>query len=121
MAGAVDRQRLAAWRQRLERFAGSGLSVYRFCAAEGVSTASFYRWRKVLAAERSGDQEVSRGGEEARQVFAPVTLVGGSALVVELPGGTRLQVPAGNVELLRTAIAEIAAADARWSPGGASC
>ena len=120
MAGTVDRKKLASWRQRLERFAGSGLSVYRFCAAEGVSTASFYRWRKVLAAERSDGQPVSCGAE-ARQAFAPVTLVGVSPLVGELPGGTRLQMPTGDVGLVRAAIAEIAAADARWSTGGESC
>ena len=120
MARTVDGKRLAAWRQRLERFARSGLSVYRFCATEGVSVASFYRWRKELAAERSGGPAVSSGAE-AGQGFAPVTLVGVGALVVELPGGTRLQVPAGNVGLVRAAIAEIAAADARWSTGGASC
>jgi hypothetical protein len=82
--------------------------------------ASFYRWRKELAAaERSEGQPAS--GAEPGQVFAPVTVVGAGALVVELPGGTRLQVPAGNVGLVRAAIAEIAAADARWSTGGPSC
>jgi len=50
-----------------------------------------------------------------------VTLVGASAVVVELPGGTRLQVPAGNLGLLRAALEEIAAADARWYSGAPSC
>ena len=120
MAGTVDRKKLAAWRQRLERFARSGLSVSRFCATEGVSVASFYRWRKELAAAEPSEGQPASGAE-AGQAFAPVTLVAASTLVVELPGGTRLQVPAGNVGLVRAAIAEIAAADARWSTGGASC
>jgi hypothetical protein len=61
MARTVDLRRLAAWRQRLEQFARSGLPVTRFCAAEGVSVASFYLWRKRLtAAEReSGCHERS--------------------------------------------------------------
>jgi hypothetical protein len=42
MVDTVDVKRLAAWRQRLERFGRSGLPVTRFRAAEGVSVASFY-------------------------------------------------------------------------------
>jgi hypothetical protein len=119
MAGSVDSKKWAAWRQRLERFGRSGLPVTRFCAAEGVSLASFYLWRKKLAAEKCEAQVQPTAWEG--QAFSPVTLVGASALVVELPGGTRLQVPAGDVGLLRAALEEIAAADARWHPGGSSC
>jgi hypothetical protein len=119
MAGSVDLKKWAAWRQRLERFGRSGLPVTRFCAGEGVSVASFYLWRKKLAVEKHEAQ----GPPAARegQAFSAVTLVGASTLVVEWPGGTRLQVPVGNVELLRAALGEIAAADARWYAGGASC
>ena len=119
MAGSVDVKKWAAWRQRLERFGRSGLPVTRFCAAEGVSLASFYLWRKKLAAEKREAPPQPTTGEG--QAFSPVTLVGASTLVVELPGGTRLQVPAGNAGLLRAALEEIAAADARWHPGGSSC
>jgi hypothetical protein len=38
------------WRLRLRRQAASGLSVAAFCAREGVSSASFYAWRRRLAA-----------------------------------------------------------------------
>ncbi|MBP7790472.1 MAG: transposase, partial [Zoogloea sp.] len=30
------------------RQAGSGLSVADFCRRESISTASFYRWRRLL-------------------------------------------------------------------------
>lgn len=36
------------WRERLARFATSGQSVKEFCLWEGVSTASFFRWRGLL-------------------------------------------------------------------------
>jgi transposase len=36
------------WHQRLERFRRSGLTVPAFCGREGVSTASFYAWRRRL-------------------------------------------------------------------------
>ena len=38
------------WRRRLRRQATSGLSIPAFCAREGVSSASFYAWRRRLAA-----------------------------------------------------------------------
>ena len=37
------------WRRRLRRQAISGLSIPEFCAREGVSTASFYAWRRRLS------------------------------------------------------------------------
>jgi hypothetical protein len=38
------------WRQRLARFGANGQEVKAFCLAEAVSEATFYRWRKQLAA-----------------------------------------------------------------------
>src|SRR5689334_12944454 len=37
------------WRLRLRREAASGLSIAAFCSREGVSSASFYPWRRRLA------------------------------------------------------------------------
>jgi hypothetical protein len=120
MSRSVDVRKWAAWRRRLERFERSGLPVTRFCAAEGVSVASFYLWRKKVAAAEKGETK-PRPAAVDDQAFTPVTLVGASTLVVKLPGGTRLQVPVGDVGLLRAALEEIAAADARWHSGDPSC
>ena len=38
------------WRLRLRRQATGGLSIPEFCERERVSTASFYAWRRRLAA-----------------------------------------------------------------------
>jgi hypothetical protein len=38
------------WRRRLRRQVASGLSIPAFCAREGLSPASFYAWRRRLAA-----------------------------------------------------------------------
>jgi hypothetical protein len=38
------------WRLRLNRQATGGLSIGEFCRRERVSTASFYAWRRRLAA-----------------------------------------------------------------------
>jgi transposase-like protein len=36
------------WRTMLSGYASSGLSVEAYCRREGISSASFYRWRTVL-------------------------------------------------------------------------
>lgn len=36
------------WRALLAGFEGSGLSAEVFCRREGISSASFYRWRSIL-------------------------------------------------------------------------
>ena len=47
--GTARRSR-ARWQALLARATRSGLSVAEFCRREGVSTASFYTWRKRLGA-----------------------------------------------------------------------
>lgn len=47
------RRTQAQWQSVLARAAGSDLSVAEFCRREGVSTASFYTWRKRLGAAGS--------------------------------------------------------------------
>jgi hypothetical protein len=115
MARAVDGRKWAAWRERWRRFERAGVPVTRFCAAEGVSVAAFYRWRRRrLAAERDE-------AREAGPAFAPVTVVGAAMLVAEWPGGTRVQVPVGDGRWLPAVIEALATADARRSAGGAAC
>lgn len=50
MSRVASVKKRAEWAARLRRFASGGLSVAKFCAAENVSTASFYQWRVKLAA-----------------------------------------------------------------------
>lgn len=54
----IRRERRGAdgWREVLERFAQSGLTARAFCDREGISTASFYRWRSLL----KGSQQTLR-------------------------------------------------------------
>lgn len=47
-SGATPSKKEQLWRERLTRFALSGLQVAEFCSNEAVSEASFYRWRKQL-------------------------------------------------------------------------
>jgi len=97
MARAVDDKSVAVWRGRLERFARSGDSVVRFCAAEGVSTASFYRWRKELAGRQYGQMSTTAGvpipGASAAGAAASPAVAAPAFAQVSVVG-TSLRIPA---------------------------
>lgn len=46
MARSSDPERAELWRERLARHGRSEQSTAEFCAAEGMSVASFYAWRR---------------------------------------------------------------------------
>ena len=129
MSRLCDPQGPAVWRERFQRYSRSGLAVARFCSDEGVSVASFYYWRKKLGAAALRQQSpAQRKGASASssvpsELFKPVTVVTSQncSVTIELAGGTRIQVPAEQIEALRAAIAEVAQADQTTNSGAASC
>lgn len=89
MARLPDPQLARQWRERLDRFEHSELTVAKFCEVEGYSTASFYQWRRKLRDEKSP-------GDPA---FIPVQLNAGELLCearrgfeIDLPGGATVKV-----------------------------
>lgn len=95
-----------SWADRLERFAAAGLSPAEFCAAEGVSVASFYAWKRRLAAEQRPAAAVGEA------VLLPVRLTPGPAPVeIALPGGAVLRLSPGcDLGLVRSLLAALGAA-----------
>jgi len=63
-------ERVAFWRQQIEGFAASGLSVKSYCAQQGIAVANWYYWRKHLG--KSAESPVMVSGAEE---FLPITLV----------------------------------------------
>ena len=106
MARSSDPAKAAAWRERLARFETSELKTAEFCEAEGVSTASFYAWRRKLGLAPL------RG----RPAFQQVTINAASALTAELPGGVRLEASGGDQQSLRTIVSELVRAAAERPP-----
>ena len=85
-------------------------SVAEFCREEGVSVPSFYQWRNRLA-------KPPRPAEQTPG-FRSVQLVGSVGIAVRLPGGTQLDVPVSDLEVLRLVIDRLARADAQRVGGG---
>jgi transposase-like protein len=75
-----------SWRDLIARWKVSGQSVAAFCRAHHVSQATFYSWRKRLAA---------RVRTAPAPAFAPVRVVPDPAVEVILPTGLIVRVPGG--------------------------
>jgi len=60
--GEQRRLKADVWRERLAKFADSGLTVRAFCAQEGISTWSFNRWRSRLAGVEAAQSSAKRNG-----------------------------------------------------------
>jgi len=98
------------WAERLARFPHSGLTPAQFCALEAVSLASFYSWRRRLAAPATPPDPTPDGGPR----LLPVRLAAADPVVeLVLPSGAVLRLPSGS-EL--TWICSLVAA-----LGGAAC
>ena len=84
--GAAERRRL------LDRYERSGLSQTAFCLRHDVALSTLQYWRRRA---RDTDQEPRRSFVEVPQVTGMSRALAGEAVIVELPGGARLEVPAG--------------------------
>ena len=125
MARSSDSPKAVAWRRRVRRFGRSGMTVARFCEEEGVSTASFYRWRNRLAdrgpATRNADARrwATIDGGVQTPAFRPVRVTGAEAPIsIQLPGGVRVEVPAENLDAVRAVLGELLRHDATLDRGG---
>jgi len=72
------------WQQRLARFRKSGLAVAHFCEREGISTASFYAWRRRLQADTATEPRLVPVRLVTPPPSAPVELLLPSGVVVRL-------------------------------------
>jgi hypothetical protein len=100
-ASAREEELESTWRQRLARFATSGLKVKAFCRQEAVSEWSFYHWRRRLrrpaeaaAADTGPATFVDLGTMAADACSDLSTPTGVASLTIrlDLPGGITLTV-----------------------------
>lgn len=107
---SIKRRRLSkqAWSEVMRRFEDAGTTVRQFCAHEGVSTQSFFRWRERLAGVREMRTAMAQTSALVRQprsetnrfvelgelpgAAAPTHAGAGLELRLELGGGVVLQI-----------------------------
>ena len=128
MGRGCDGAKARVWRERFLRFEDGGMTIAEFCVAEDTSTASFYAWRRKLAMQRQTTRDRSPQRKKKRQkkrpgkklagrgVFEPLTIAAAVVVVVRLPGGTSIEVPANSEGALRTIVGQLMRADVEAAP-----
>jgi hypothetical protein len=100
MARDSDSSKVVEWRKRVRRFERGKTPLAQFCQQEGVSTPSFYRWRKRLL-----DEQPSKGDKPA---FQPVRFATAARpMAVHLPGNVHVEVPMDNLDAVRAVLREL--------------
>jgi hypothetical protein len=109
MARKLDSSKAALWTERLKRFEASSLTVARFCAEEGYSTAAFYQWRRKLRNSSSPERKTTNSNLAASpERFRPLTIAISPARVgIHFPSGTRLELAGDDHELVCRVVREI--------------
>jgi hypothetical protein len=112
MARVMDVAKRRLWSDRFRRFDRSDLTVVDFCLAEGVSTPSFYQWRRKLSGlgERAAAPDAGAPDTQIQEpTFFPVRLLSGKPTAAEveihLPNGARVIVTSADVPSMAAAIA----------------
>lgn len=122
MAQKVNPELRGTWRNRIEAQGQSGLTVAEFCEREGVSSATFYGWKRKLRTGRSRQTRKAPAGEKRgarpyRQVKSSATRSNGPFVQLPLPvaaaspwievvlaEGTVVRLPQQNLAALQTVL-----------------
>ena len=83
------------WQERLANREASSLSIDEFCADEGVSRTTFYRWVQRLKdgiPDAVKEEETLTLAEIAEPKFLPVSVTA-SPVEIELPNGGLVRLP----------------------------
>ncbi len=121
MVRNLDSSKAALWAERLNRFEACSLTVARFCAQEGCSTAAFYQWRRKLRKSSSMMRKTTNSDPAAsKERFRPLTIAISPARVgIHFPSGTRLELAGDDHELVCAVVREILQGEVLASSGEA--
>ena len=96
------------WSRLIERHQQSDLTIAGFCGQNGISTASFYQWRR----------RIRNHAEPPGEFLAVQVSDRGAAcdVKVRFPCGTQIELNAGDTESLRLVVDRLAPRDAEANP-----
>lgn len=83
------------WQKAIDTWQNSGMSVRKFCKAEGLTESSFYNWRKKLS---GGKSQINKEILKSQPEFIKVSLSGSERvpLELELCSGSILRINPGS-------------------------
>ena len=110
------------WRERLDRFLSSGLTVQAFCRQAGIAESNSYSWKRRLGVNATPATKRLR----AEPWFVPVSVspvISTREVRIALPGGAVVHVPIEADERVLKAVIEAATIAAASCVGqaGAGC
>jgi hypothetical protein len=82
------------WAERLQRFSTAKLSIVAFCAAEGVSKATFFLWRRRLALAPTAHNTHTTSDNTTALVPIHITPTHNTPIEIAFPSGTLVRFPA---------------------------
>ena len=106
MGRGVDQRKLAAWRRRLARQEGSGLTVAAFCRQERVSVSLWKYWQWQV--EREATVVSVTPPLSPTMPFTQVEIIPRRSVFLRFPGGATMEIPDDRVDLVRLAIDRMA-------------
>ena len=82
------------WQIVIETWQNSGMSVSKFCKAEGLDEGTFYNWRKKLT---DGDSQTNKQAVKSSSAFIRVAMPKSkhALLELELSSGNTLRISSG--------------------------
>lgn len=111
MARLPDPAVRECWEDRLRSFERSGLSVVDFCRREGVSTPSFYQWRKKICRHVQARGSAARDSSD-RTGFVPLVVDSApESFRIRFSNRAVVEIPTCEASTLLRAVAQLAAAD----------
>ena len=83
------------WEMVIETWRDSGMSVSKFCKAEGLTEGSFYNWRKKLI--KGDESEAGKQKDLNSSAFIELTMPGNNPVALELvlSSGSTLRIASG--------------------------
>ena len=108
------------WKKRLARYDKSNQTVAQFCLDEGISSPSFYHWRKKLR-PRSTDRTARSGRFQPIHIVSSLTKSSGPPTIVRLGHGMQIEL-GSDLAIVKAVVHQLLeAAGMTRSDGSESC
>jgi hypothetical protein len=86
-------ERVRAWREMIDAWKRSGLSINAFCRDRKLTRSNFDRWRRILAAKTSEPRGESPSSPSS--AFVPIRVTAKPMAEVVLRSGILVRLPLG--------------------------